>query len=49
MPISIGELSELKDLKLDLNTMSGDLPYDIMNWPFFKSAIISSSILTGNV
>jgi len=49
MPTSIGKLSELTDLKLDLNTMSGDLPSDIMSWPIFMTNNTNTSILTGNV
>ncbi|GMI11279.1 hypothetical protein TrLO_g10482 [Triparma laevis f. longispina] len=49
MPTSLSNLTDLADLKIDLNDFSGALPSAILTWPIFAANDTNTTILFGNV
>ncbi|GMI14849.1 hypothetical protein TrLO_g12324 [Triparma laevis f. longispina] len=49
MPTSLSNLTDLADLKLDLNDFSGDIPSAITTWPIFAANDTNTTVLFGNL
>ncbi|GMH74464.1 hypothetical protein TrLO_g15841 [Triparma laevis f. longispina] len=49
MPASLSTVTDLADLKLDLNDFTGALPSAITTWPIFAANNTNTTVLFGNV
>ncbi|GMI44505.1 hypothetical protein TrCOL_g4368 [Triparma columacea] len=49
LPTSLSALTNLVDLKLDLNDFSGAIPPSVSNWPVFTANSSNTTVLFGNV